>query len=162
MYSYYLFCRHLVLKKLNPDKPYFNRLSGLDFYLLFPELMHVLSGREISDFMKFWMEMENLRYLAAESESVMRQTVLSTRSVKFCSLIRRMAVFQMTRREWELYKLLKENLTAHFSDSVLAESRYEEIHGGNSVELRTKTHILFSKLTENLMSLEEFYDLCKI
>ena len=37
MYSYYLFCRRLVLKKLNPDKPYFNRLSGLDFYLLFPE-----------------------------------------------------------------------------------------------------------------------------
>ena len=26
-----------MLKKLNPDKLYFNRLSGLDFYLLFPE-----------------------------------------------------------------------------------------------------------------------------
>ena len=52
-------------------------------FLFFPELMTVLQNNEIADFMQFWMEIENLRYLAEESEAMGRSQIHSIRVLKF-------------------------------------------------------------------------------
>jgi hypothetical protein len=122
-------------------KASFLNLGPYGFYF-FPELTHILRSKKNSDFMKFWMELENLRYLAQESEALARHQLQALRAFKICSFVRKMSVFQMTRREWELYKLLKTNLAGTLA-------------GAGKIEER------FFKLFAGLQLFEKFYDLCR-